>query len=165
MENFNLKKFLVENKLTTNSKMFNENEAEAPRTITVKVTEKGKTAMKLYTGPSQIQMNGGSDSNYYYIGNEEPQLGKETNIYFATYLDDIQEIQILCLAVPLGSNKWDELVDHRSLNSNQIKNLPSDIRKIPDGYHIFRQGEYAKTKGIVVGGTDHRGYFEIVSIP
>ena len=28
MENFNLKKFLVENKLTSNSKMLNENEAD-----------------------------------------------------------------------------------------------------------------------------------------
>ena len=165
MENFNLKKFLVENKLTTNSKMLNENENKAPLTITVKVTQEGKSKMELYTGPSQIEMKGGSgDTSYYYIGNTEMKFGRETNIYFARYRDDIEEIQMICLAVMPGGSKFNDLVDSWYLNSNEINNLPPDVRKIPYGYYIFREGEYPRTKGVVVGGTDHRGYFEIVKV-
>jgi hypothetical protein len=29
---------------------------------------------------------------------------------------------------------------------------------------IFREGGYPRTKGVVVGGTDHRGDFEIVAV-
>jgi hypothetical protein len=57
MENFNLKKFLVENKLTTNSRMLNEsleddNErlfrkmSDAPDKITIQITENGKNLMR-----------------------------------------------------------------------------------------------------------------------
>ena len=46
MENFNLKKFLVENKLTTNSKMMNQflkesTENEFPNSIRIKFTNDG----------------------------------------------------------------------------------------------------------------------------
>jgi len=144
--------------------ILNENEDKAPLTITVKVTEEGKKKMRLYTDPSQIEMTGG-ESHYYYIGNTKAELGKETNIYFATYRNDIEEIQMICLVLAPGNGKFNELVKSDYLNSNEIKNLPSDIKQIEGGDYIFRQGEYAKAKGVVVGGTDHRGYFEIVSIP
>jgi hypothetical protein len=143
----------------------NENEDKAPLVITVKVTQEGKSKMDLYTGPSEIQMTGGSgDTRYYYIGNQKYELGRETNIYFATYRDDIEEIQIICLALTPSSRKFSELVKSRYLNANELKNLPSDIRRIPYADCIFREGEYPRTKGVVVGGTDHRGYFEIVAV-
>jgi len=157
MENFNLKKFLVENKLTTNSKMLNENEAEAPRTITVKVTQKGKTAMRLYTGPSEIKITGGSDSNYYYIGNTQAESGKETNIYFAVYRHDIKEIQTMYLVLTLPAEQFRELVNSQYLSPQQLASLPSDIKKVPDAYFSFEEG-------ITPGATDHRGFFEIVKV-
>jgi hypothetical protein len=135
----------------------NENEDEAPLVITVKVTEEGKTKMRLYTGPSSIKMTGGNNSDYYYIGNTKAELGKETNIYFARYRDDIKEIQTMYLALIPGNSKFNELVNSEYLNSNQIKNLPSDIRKVPDGYFKFENG-FEK------GMKDHRGDFEIISV-
>ena len=157
MDNFDLKKYLVENKVTTNSQMINEAEGEAPLTITVEVTAKGRSSMRLYTGPSSIKMTGGNNSDYYYIGNTKAELGKETNIYFATYRDDIKEIQTMYLALIPGNGKFNELVNSKYLNSNEIENLPSDIRKVPDAYFAFQNG-------FGVGEEDHRGYFRILQI-
>ena len=72
MDNFDLKKYLVENKVTTNSQMINEAEGEAPRVITVKVTESGKNKMGLKNTPTSIRMtsdknNSQMESDYYYI--------------------------------------------------------------------------------------------------
>ena len=157
MDNFNLKKFLIENKITANSRMLNE--AEGPDSITIKVTDKGKDSMRLATSPSEITMtsaknNPQMESDYYYIGNQKYELGKEVNVYFAVYRHDIKEIQTIYL-IPKTAEQFKELVDSKSLNPRQIKNLPSDIRKVPDAYFSFKNG-FEK------GMKDHRGYFEIV---
>jgi len=140
----------------------NENEDEAPLVITVKVTESGKNKMGLYTGPSEIRMTSDKNdsqmrSDNYYIGNTKAELGKETNIYFAQYRHDIKEIQTMYLALIPGNSKFNELVNSKYLNSNEIENLPSDIREVPDGYFKFENG-FEK------GMKDPRGYFEIISV-
>ena len=159
MDNFDLKKYLVENKVTGNSRMLSEDEGEAPLVITVKVTDKGKGSMGLYTGPSEITMtsaknNSQMESDNYYIGNQKYELGKEVNVYFAVYRHDIKEIQTIYL-IPKTAEQFGELVDSGFLTPQQIKNLPSDIRKVPDAYFKFENG-------IKVGEVDNRGYFEIV---
>ena len=102
MDNFDLKKYLVENKVTTNSQMINEAEGEAPLTITVEVTAKGRSSMRLATSPSEITMtsaenNSQMESNHYYIGNQKFEIGKEAGVYFAIYRHDIKEIQTMIL--------------------------------------------------------------------
>ena len=159
MDNFDLKKYLVENKVTGNSRMLSEDESEAPLVITVKVTDKGKGSMRLDTGPSEIRMtsdknNSQMGSDYYYIGNQKYELGKEVNVYFAVYRHDIKEIQTIYL-IPKTAEQFKELVDSKSLNPREIENLPSDIRKVPDGNFSFKNG-FEK------GMKDHRGDFEIV---
>jgi hypothetical protein len=159
MDNFDLKKYLVENKVTGNSRMLSEDEGEAPLVITVKVTDKGKGSMRLVTSPSEITMtsaknNSQMESYYYYIGNQKYELGKEVSVYFAVYRHDIKEIQTIYL-IPKTAEQFKELVDSKSLNPREIENLPSDIRKVPDAYFSFKNG-FEK------GMKDHRGYFEIV---
>ena len=143
----------------TNSQMMNEAEGETPLVITVKVTDKGKDSMRLYTGPSEITMtsaknNSQMESDNYYIGNQKYELGKEVSVYFAVYRHDIKEIQTIYL-IPKRAGQFKELVDSKSLNNREIENLPSDIRKVPDAYFKFENG-FEK------GMKDHRGYFEIV---
>ena len=135
------------------------NEAEGPDSITIKVTDKGKDSMRLATSPSEITMtsaknNSQMESDYYYIGNQKYELGKEVNVYFAVYRHDIKEIQTIYL-IPKTAEQFKELVDSKSLNPREIENLPSDIRKVPDGNFSFKNG-FEK------GMKDHRGDFEIV---
>jgi hypothetical protein len=139
----------------------NFSEEEAPLVITVKVTAKGKDSMGLYTGPPEITMvsdknNSQMESYNYYIGNQNFEFGKEINIYFAVYRHDIKEIQTMYL-IPKTAEQFGELVDSGFLTPQQIKNLPSDIRKVPDAYFKFENG-------IKVGEVDNRGYFEIVGV-
>jgi hypothetical protein len=159
MDNFDLKKYLVENKVTTNSQMINEAEGEAPLTITVEVTAKGRSSMRLATSPSEITMtsaenNSQMESNHYYIGNQKFEIGKEVGVYFAIYRHDIKEIQTMIL-IPKTAEQFNKLVDSKILTPHEVKNLPPDIRKVPDGYFKFENG-FEK------GMKDHRGDFEIV---
>ena len=126
----------------------NENEDEAPLVITVKVTEEGKTKMRLYTGPSSIKMTGGNNSDYYYIGNTKAELGKETNIYFARYRDDIKEILVSYL-MPKSSEEFTKLVNSQYISLRDMKG------SIPSGNHKF-------DNGFEKGMKDHRGEFEII---
>jgi hypothetical protein len=128
----------------------NENEDEAPLVITVKVTEEGKTKMRLYTGPSSIKMTGGNNSDYYYIGNTKAELGKETNIYFARYRDDIKEILVSYL-MPKSSEEFTKLVNSQYISLRDMKG------SIPSGNHKF-------DNGFEKGMKDHRGEFEIISV-
>ena len=142
-----------------NEGKLNEDEDKAPLVITVKVTDKGKGSMRLDTSPSGITMtsaknNSQMESDYYYIGNQKYELGKEVSVYFAVYRHDIKEIQTIYL-IPKRAGQFKELVDSKSLNPREIENLPSDIRKVPDGDFSFKNG-FEK------GMKDHRGDFEIV---
>jgi hypothetical protein len=139
----------------------NENEDEAPLVITVKVTESGKNKMGLNTGPSEIRMtsdknNSQMGSDYYYIGNTEFKLDKEAKVYFAIYRHDIKEILTVIL-IPKTAEQFNKLVDSKNLTPHEVKNLPPDIRKVPDGNFKFENG-FEK------GMKDHRGYFEIISV-
>jgi len=159
MDNFDLKKYLVENKVTTNSQMINEAEGEAPLTITIEVTAKGRSSMRLATSPSEITMtsaenNSQMESNHYYIGNQKFEIGKEAGVYFAIYRHDIKEIQTMIL-IPKTAEQFNKLVDSKNLTPHEVKNLPPDIRKVPDGNFKFENG-FEK------GMKDHRGDFEIV---
>ena len=145
--------------IATNESRLNEDEGEAPLVITVRVTGKGQGSMRLVNSPSEIRMtsdknNSQMGSDYYYIGNQKYELGKEVSVYFAVYRHDIKEIQTMYL-IPKTAEQFKELVDSKSLSPFQIKNLPSDIRKVPDGNFSFKNG-FEK------GMKDHRGDFEIV---
>ena len=144
-----------------NEGKLNEDEDKAPLVITVKVTDKGKGSMGLYTGPSEITMtsdenNSQMESNDYYIGNTEFKLGGEAKVYFAQYRHDIKEILVSYL-IPKAPGQFKELVNSKYLNPHEVKNLPSDIRDITYANFEFKNG-------VKVGEIDHRGYFEIVAI-
>ena len=62
MENFNLKKFLVENKLTSNSKIISEGDEQSPNTITVYPVE---ATGELGSAPSQYQQEWIPTNKYY----------------------------------------------------------------------------------------------------
>jgi len=133
----------------------NENEDEAPLVITVKVTEEGKTKMRLYTGPSSIKMtsdknNSQMGSNYYYIGNTEFKLGEKAKVYFAQYRHDIKEIFVSYL-FPKNSEEFTKLVNSQYISPREMKG------SIPDGNFKFENG-FEK------GMKDHRGDFEIISV-
>jgi hypothetical protein len=126
----------------------NEDEDKAPLVITVKVTQEGKSKMDLYTGPSEIQMTGGSgDTRYYYIGNQKYELDRETNIYFAQYRHDIKEILVSYL-VPKSPEEFTKLVNSQYISPRDMKG------SIPSGNHKF-------DNGFEKGMKDHRGDFEI----
>jgi len=145
MDNFDLKKYLIENKITTSSKILNE--VKGPESITVKVTDKGKNSMGLYNSPGSITMQP-SEDQLYYIGNQKYEVNKETNIYFASYSSDPAIIHV-SYVVASPENDFKELTNSKIVRSNQLKNI------VPSAACDFKEG-FEK------GTQDNRGYFEII---
>jgi hypothetical protein len=144
MDNFDLKKYLVENKVTANSRMLNE--AEGPDSITVKVTAEGKTRMNLYNSPENITMTDGDQ--LYFIGNEKYEVNKAVNVYFASYNIDPAIIHVSHV-VTSPENDFNKLTSSKMINRNQLENI------IPLASCDFKNG-FEK------GMKDNRGYFEII---
>ena len=144
MDNFDLKKYLVENKVTINSKMLNE--VEGPESITVKVTAEGKNSMGLYNSPESITMQS-SEDQLYYIGNQKYEVNKEVNVYFASYSSDPAIIHV-SYVVASPENDFEELVTRKIVHRNQLKNT------VPYAACDFT--------GFEKGMQDNRGYFQIL---
>jgi hypothetical protein len=144
MDNFNLKKFLIENKITANSRILNE--VKGPDSITVKVTPEGKTRMNLYNSPENVTMTNGDQ--LYFIGNEKYEVNKAVNVYFASYTADPAIIYI-SYVVTSPENDFNKLTSNKMINRNQLKNI------VPLASCDFKNG-FEK------GMKDNRGYFEIV---
>ena len=149
MDNFDLKRFLVENKVTANSRLLKE--IEGPESITVKVTDEGKKRMNLYTTPGGIKMTSNTNPNSnlsYYIGNTQYGTDKEAMVWFATYKHDVGQIYI-SYVIPKDNEEFKRLVNSNIISSNQLKN------EVPVANCEFK-------KGFEKGMKDHRGYFEII---
>jgi hypothetical protein len=149
MDDFNLKKFLVENKVTSNSKIFEAFEEKAPESITVKLTDEGKKRFGLTTTPGAVKMNPGV---YYNFGNTkyDPEKPQEAEILLAIYSPDIKEIRTSTIR---PSKQFGELTKTQELRPHIIRDLklqlvPMSNSKFPNGFET--------------GMKDDRGYFEIV---
>jgi hypothetical protein len=168
MENFNLKKFLVENKLTANSRILRENNEQSPNVITVKFNGdgfmqnywNGTEGDKVYQAhgfASNLQnLQGGGHSTYgdgglrmrkdaYYPLFKVFPKGEHKNSiwYYIVYSGD--EINII------------QSTEHSDQGAN-ISNYFDSLKNIDN--NIYCKFE----DGITPGATDHRGYFEIVKV-
>jgi hypothetical protein len=169
MNNFNLKKFLVENKLTTNSRILRENDEQSPNTITVKfngngfideywkgtqgdkVSQRSGFASNLQNlkgeghstyGDGGLRMRKGSYYPLFKVIDKENS--KRSIWYYIMYSGD--EIHVIQSA---------EHSDQGSSISNHFDSLKGIN---PNWYCKFEEG-------ITPGAIDHKGWFEIVSIP
>ncbi len=169
MENFNLKKFLVENKLTTNSRILRENDEQSPNVITVKFNGDGfKNQYWRGTQGDKVYQAHGFASNLRNLeGQGHPNYGngglrmrkgyyyplfkvfdkentKNSIWYYIVYSDD--EINIM------------QSTEHSDQGVN-ISNYFNSLKNITHNWYCKFE------EGITPGAIDHRGYFEIVSIP
>jgi hypothetical protein len=171
MENFNLKKFLVENKLTTNSRILRENDEQSPNVITVKFS--GDGFMNQYwrgTQGDKVYQAHGFASNLRnlqagditYTGYGKGGLSMRKGYYyplFKVFNKGEHKNSIWYYIVYSG----DEInIVQSAEHSDQGINISSDFNSLKGITHNI----YCKfEEGITPGAIDHRGYFEIVSIP
>jgi hypothetical protein len=169
MENFNLKKFLVENKLTTNSRILRENDEQSPNVITVKFNgnsfideywkgtqgDKVRQADGFASNLNNLQGEGHSTygdgglrmrkGSYYPLFKViDKENSKRSIWYYIVYSGD--EINIM------------QSAEHSDQGSN-ISNHFDSLKGITHNWYCKFE------EGITPGAIDHRGFFEIVSIP
>ncbi len=91
MENFNLKKFLVVNKLTTNSKMLNEDKAP----LTPPVNPITKEVMEDFENASQAikKLKSSLENKEFTPGIHDPKKGIEVQRTKEEFIKEIQEIE------------------------------------------------------------------------
>ncbi len=144
-------------KVVGGSKMMNE--VEAPESITVKLTDKGKNEFNLYTTPGAVKM---FPNVFYNFGNTNFELlltkPMQFQILLAIYYPDIKEIQISTIRPAtnkeeLNYDEVGELMRARQFNSLKIRG--KELNLVPQAYCKFENG-FEK------GMKDHRGYFEIL---
>lgn len=153
MDNFDLRKYLVENKVTTNSKIFEatEGETQAPESITVELTDEGKKRFGLSTTPGAVKMNPGV---YYNLGNTKynPEKPQEFEILLAIYRKDTKEILVSAIR-PSTTSDARELTNTPELRPHNIEDYK--LQLVPMSNSKFKNG-------FETGVKDDRGYFEIV---
>jgi hypothetical protein len=163
MDDFNLKKFLVENKVTSNSKIFEALEEEvgtqAPESITVAFNGDGfiKNFMsnllgsKVYSEENFPKLRGDYGTRglemrkgYYYpvfrVQKDNKDIEKGYWYYIIYSGDEINIVQ--------SSEHADRGVNIAS-DFNSLKNIT---------YNVYCKFD----KGVKPGAVDHRGYFKIV---
>ena len=168
MENFNLKKFLVENKLTTNSRVISEGDEQSPNVITVKFN--GDGFMQQYwngTPGDKVYQASGFASNLQNLQGEghsnygDGGLRMRKGAYYPLFK-----------VFPKGEHKnstWyyiaysgDEINIYQS---GEHSDQGRDISNYFDSLKNITHNWYCKFEdGITPGATDHRGYFEIVKV-
>jgi hypothetical protein len=139
-----------------------ENTKKYPDSITVKLTDEWKNSHNLYHVPSQVDLLN-NDETYTYIGNTKLD-GYSGIIYFASRRDNLVFITGLDTSEKM-SHDYDlkSLTDQYSKSKRAIEN--SGLRKFPSGTCTLGKLDEPDYSGeLKVGMSDHRGYFEIVSI-
>jgi len=132
-----------------------------PDSITVKLTDEWKNSHNLYHMPSQVDLLN-NDETYTYIGNTKLD-GYSGILYFASRRDNL--VFITGLDVEGAEKNYDlkSLTDQYSKSKRAIEN--SGLRKFPSGTCTLGKLDEPDYSGeLKVGMSDHRGYFEIVSI-
>jgi hypothetical protein len=132
-----------------------------PDSITVKLTDEWKNSHNLYNMPSQSTLLN-DDETYAYIGNTE-MTGFDGIIYFASRKGNL--IFITGLDMKGAEKKYDlnSLTNQYSKSKREIEN--SGLREFSSGTCTLGKLKDPDYSGeLEVGMTDHRGYFEIVSI-
>ncbi len=168
MENFNLKKFLVENKLTTNSKMLNESmegDEQLPMSITIKLTDKFREHMKessettsgnrgyanRFTLPEL--WNNGNRYNLVKVGTIPYDIKRDLQFdFWASYNPKASEIYVSV------SNSTAKELQNSMLKDDSIPSTSLVASELEPGYYCKFEN------GFKVGEVDHRGFFEIVAV-
>lgn len=168
MNNFNLKKFLVENKLTSNSKIISEGDEQSPNAITVKFNGdgfmqhywNGTEGDKVYQASgfaSNLQNLKGSGSPTYGDGGLRMRKGAYYPLFKVLDKEDRK------------NSSWYYIVysgnEINIMQSTEHSDQGADISDYFDSLKNIRNNIYCKFEdGITPGATDHRGYFEIVKV-
>ena len=129
-------------------------ENEAPKAITVKLTDKFIKGNELSKVNDNIQL---FPNVYYNVGNTKVIQGKPVNIYFIMYRPDIQEIGFSYFEAP-SNESFLKVANEQTVNDNKIKNIIDNVggKWIPGGDSKF-------LNGFNVGETDDDGYYKITA--
>ena len=162
MENFNLKKFLVENKLTTNSRVISEGDEQSPNRITVKFN--GDGFMQQHYAPTQdrnFTQTKGWDSNLKKLQSEGGLQMWKGRYYPLFRVDDEEDRRYsYWVYITYIGDKINVIqsTEHSSESADKIGDYVTSLTG------ITRQFINDFDNGIAPGATDHRGDFKIVKI-
>ena len=152
MNNFDLKKYLVENKLTSNSRMLNEDNLE------VKNIAKQLYSFLTKEGVKTEIVAGLANTRSTSIGDEESSAKPGENIALISYYDD-PKIKQTVIYIRLGGEEERILQVEKKIGQLLPSNLEQYDRKILNqestNYRIeFRVKEKTTAKGGLVGNTN-----------
>jgi len=150
MENFNLKKFLVENKLTTNSRILRENDEQSPKSITF------YSSNDLLKSNLQDIIN--RDFTWDIVNNAYGNKTKYNNAIVLTRERTLEGYLYSICRFFIENNKVSyQVIEH--LTKDEVQEVFNGKLPSRSNYHFN-----GKFENIAVGETDDRGYFKIVKI-